>query len=526
MGQTIKELLGRYEVYAEAAAFSDAQIDHMRNCVRLFDQFLQGIKDIRKDIRDVTAADFRRFLADLRDRPLWRGLKKEQARHLSGTSINTYARAVKASFNWLKAEGIIADNPLAAVRVPRKPKTLPKVYSEKDLRAVNDAAAANIRDQAVFCVFLDSGIRLAELSSLEIGNVDTQTGILKVRGKGNKERFAYLGTDTAKCVDRYIKECRQGAAKGDPLFVTEDGQPLQARGVQSLLLRLGKKAGLDERLSAHKLRHSFATLSLKYGGNLEYIRKILGHTDIKTTSEAYLNVPDADVRAAYRRFSPMSNLQRAEPAEGSALAEEEEPADQQKSPQGKSGQKTHDVRSSEQIPLRTAKQEPVPKLAHDRSIGERERTEAIERPADADNSLRPSCWERYNEHQRKLADLTGELISDIENGNLEPPRRPARTKPKSMFGGLGLARVYHAQNNRLWPFLAQHLDNEFTAPRLTAQIDRVVVAALLARFPKNESEEKELADTVRENLILVSERGTFVGRCKICQSYFHGDGNT
>jgi site-specific recombinase XerD len=451
----------------------------MRNCVGLLDQFLHGTKDIR----EVTAADFRRFLADLRERPLWRGLKTEQARHLSGTSINTYARAVKAFFNWLKAEDIIADNPLASVTIPRKPKTLPKVYSEKDMIAVFAAAEANIRDEAVFCLFYDSGLRLAELAGLKMGDVDTQSGSLKVHGKGNKERFVYFGADAVKCVNRYIKECRQGAAKSDFLFVTEDGKPLQARGIQSLLLRLGKKADLDERLSAHKLRHTFATLSLKYGGNLEYIKKILGHTDIKTTSEAYLNVQDADVSAAHRRFSPLSNLQRADAGKGLVLPNEGKPADQQKNP------------------------------------------EATERPDDADARLRPICWERYNEHLRKLADLTGELITDIEKGNLEPPRRSKKTNPKSMFGGLGLARVYRMQNKPLWPFLPQHLDNEFSNPPLTAQIDRLGVATLLARFLKNESEERELADAVREKLILVSERGTFAGRCKICRSYFYDDGN-
>jgi site-specific recombinase XerD len=509
MGRTTEELLDRYELYAQAAGFSRAQVDHMRSCIGLLDQFLQGTKDVK----EVTAADFRRFLADLRERPLWPGLKTEQARHLSGTSINTYARTVKAFFNWLKAEGIIADNPLAAVPAPRKPKTLPKVYSEKDLRAVYAAAVANIRDEAVFCLLLDSGIRLAELAGLKMGDVDTQSGSLKVHGKGNKERFAYLGADAAKCVDRYIKECRQGAARSDFLFLTEDGKPLQARGIQALLLRLGKKAGLDERLSAHKLRHTFATQSLKYGGNMEYIKKVLGHTDIKTTSEAYLNVQDADVSAAHRRFSPLSNLQRADVGKGLVLPGEEKPANQQKNPERQPGQQAHEETSSEQ------------KLAHDRSTGEHEKTEAGERPDDAYARIRPFCWERYEEHLRKLADLTGQLITDIENGNLEPPRHPAKTNPKSMFAGLGLARVYHAQNNRLWPSLARHLDNEFTDPRLTAQIDRVGVAAILARFLKNESQETELADAVREKLILVSERGTFAGRCKICRSYFYDDGN-
>jgi hypothetical protein len=107
----------------------------------------------------------------------------------------------------------------------------------------------------------------------------------------------------------YHKQARQSAARDDFLFVNKDGRPLRARGIQPMLLRLGKKAGLSKRLSPHKLRHTFAMLSLKYGGNLEYIRKMLGHADIKATSDVYLNVQDADVRAAHQRFSPISNIQ-------------------------------------------------------------------------------------------------------------------------------------------------------------------------------------------------------------------------
>ena len=318
------ELLDRYEFYARASGFSDSQVSNMRTRVGLFDRFLGGIKDIK----GVTAADFRRFLADLRDRPLWQGLVTEQQGKLSGTSINSYARAVKTFFKWLNAEGIITGDPLEAVPAPRKPKTLPKVFSENEMSAVWEAASSNIRDKAVFCLFLDSGIRLSELGGLKISNVDLQNGYVKVFGKGGKERYSYLISDVVNVVDLYIREFRQGAARDEHLFVKEDGRPLQARGIQSLLLRLGKKAGLGERLSAHKLRHTFATLSLKYGGNLEYIRKMLGHIDIKTTSDAYLNVQDSDISTAHQRFSPLANLHGKDAGKGFVPSGEGKPPNQ------------------------------------------------------------------------------------------------------------------------------------------------------------------------------------------------------
>jgi hypothetical protein len=99
--------------------------------------------------------------------------------------------------------------------------------------------------------------------------------------------------------------------------------------------------------------------------------------------------------------------------------------------------------------------------------GERGKTETGERLDKAVGRLRPFCQELYNHHLRKLTILTDELIEDVEKGNLEPRRRPAKTSPGAQFAGLDLVRVYRAQNKRLWPFLSQHLDNEFTDPLLS-----------------------------------------------------------
>ena len=331
--RTIDEVLTRYELYARAAGFSQHRIKQMRSCLGLFDQFLQGILDVR----DVTTDDFRRFLADLRVRPMWPGAKYERSSHLSDTTIATYGRAVKTFFHWLHSEGIITNNPLANVKIPRVPKMLREVYSEKELIAVFHAAATNIRDQAIFYLFLDSGIRLTELSSLKIGDVDTQSGSLKVYGKNKKERFSYFQEAAASAIDRYIEKSRKNARKDEFLFLTDEGNRFQGRGIQAMLLRLGKKAGISKRLSSHKLRHTFATLSLKNGGNLEYIRKIMGHTSAKTT-EGYLNVQDADVSAAHRLFSPLSKLQDVITGKKSDLPPGAKPGDRVEMPTIQGGQ--------------------------------------------------------------------------------------------------------------------------------------------------------------------------------------------
>lgn len=324
-GPVIEKLLEHYELYARAAGFSQSQINNVRMRLRLFDRFLGGIKDIG----EVTTDDFRRFLADLRDRPVWQGLRTEKQRNLSGTAINTYARTIKTFFQWLNNEQIIPRNALASVPTPPTGEKVSKAYSEDQMRAVLAGASFNARDKAIFYAFIDSGLRLDELSKLKIGDVDLKNAHAKVigKGKGKKERYVYLGPYAVEAIDGYIKESRQDAPKDDFLFVKDNGKPLTTSGIRSMLVRLGERLGLGVRLSPHRLRHTFATLSLKYGAKREELQKEMGHSNPKTT-EGYLHVPDDDISAAHRRFSPLSNLMRDSVGQGSPETEAKTPLSQ------------------------------------------------------------------------------------------------------------------------------------------------------------------------------------------------------
>ena len=115
----MSDLLNRYELYARAAGFSPGSVNHMRNCIGYFDRFLGGITDPAR----VTADDFRRYLTDLPNHRIREGFNNEQPWPISGTTINTYARAVQTFFSWLASEEIIPANPIARVKIPKKPKT-------------------------------------------------------------------------------------------------------------------------------------------------------------------------------------------------------------------------------------------------------------------------------------------------------------------------------------------------------------------------------------------------------------------
>ncbi|MCX6009449.1 MAG: tyrosine-type recombinase/integrase [Chloroflexi bacterium] len=293
----------RYVLTAKAEGLSLKTINHTLGAVRYFAKFSGGIEDVRK----VTADDLRRFSASLQDKKRWseRSNVKVQSA-ISRTSINTYVRAIKAFWSWMQRQGIIKYNPLAEVSAPKIPKRLPKILTEDELRALFRMSLSD-RDRALLMLLLDSGIRLTELANLRFDDVDLKNDVVSVIGKGDKQRHVFISTDTAIWLTIYACEERPDSQLSNQFFLRNDGYPLIASRIQKILEIIGRKARLKQRLSPHRLRHTYATLSLKNGANLEFLRRSLGHTDLKTT-EVYLTLSDADVQAAHKQFSPVKNL--------------------------------------------------------------------------------------------------------------------------------------------------------------------------------------------------------------------------
>jgi integrase/recombinase XerD len=283
---------------------SPATIAHTKSCIGFFAEFLGGINDVST----ITADDLRRLTVSLKSRTAWENSPKSNGKRLSPVTVNTYIRAIKSFWSWLKEEDIIVTNPLAMVPAPRVPKKIPRIFSESELKIVLNAVHHSPREKAIVELLIDSGIRLSELSKLMVDDVDTTIGRVKVFGKGSKERYTYICPATALTIYNYLQKVRPEPRTEDRLFLTVDGYPLTTVRLQKLLEVIGRKAGLKTRLSAHKLRHTYTTLCLRNGNNLEYVRITLGHSDIKTTSDAYLAVADSDIANACKRFSLIANL--------------------------------------------------------------------------------------------------------------------------------------------------------------------------------------------------------------------------
>jgi len=272
-------------------------------CVRFFTEFLGGIEDVTL----VSSDDLRRFIVSLRGKTPW-NKENSQNKRISPTTINTYVRALRSFWSWLARGQVITTNPFTNVPAPRFPKRIARTYSEEQLKTVLQVVVQKPRDRAIFELFLDSGIRLSELTSLKVEDVDLVMSTVRVMGKGGKERRSYFSAATACTLNDYIEQRPTARSCQNILFLTADGKPLTNQGVQSLMQRIGKAASLPVRLTPHNLRHTYATLCLKNGSNLEYIRITLGHTDVKTTSDAYLAATQSDVAQAYKKFSPLFNM--------------------------------------------------------------------------------------------------------------------------------------------------------------------------------------------------------------------------
>lgn len=213
---------------------------------------------------------------------------KEQAK--AARSIARYAASVKGLFDFLAAEGYRKDNPTGYLTHPRLGQTLPRVLSEptmdKLLADSEEETDLQIRNRAMIEVLYSSGLRVSELISLRLKDISLEAGYILCKGKGNKERLVPLGEPAVQAVKSYINGPRQrlaGKKSSNILFLNSRGQQMTRQGFWQILKKWAREHGLDQNISPHMLRHSFATHLLDNGADLRSVQELLGHSDISTT---------------------------------------------------------------------------------------------------------------------------------------------------------------------------------------------------------------------------------------------------
>jgi len=234
---------------------------------------------------------------------------------LSGHTVQGYVRTLKSFFSWVMREGYLASNTMAGIPVPKAPNKVINSFTAEQIASLAAVCqrenGTGHRNLAMLMLMLDSGLRVSELVAIELNDVDLEEGTIRVRcGKGARERLVPVGSVVQKLLWKYINQSRPQpiSKKITKVFLSYDGLPLTRSGVQQMLRRCGKRAGISGvRCSPHTLRHSFAKNYLLNGGDIFSLQKILGHSSLASV-RTYLSLFAADLKKQHQRFSPVDNM--------------------------------------------------------------------------------------------------------------------------------------------------------------------------------------------------------------------------
>ena len=294
-----------------ASSFEDA--------LRLFLEYLTVEKGLARNTVQSYERDVRKLAAHLKAgrTPLPRVtedvltgfVRKASQAGLSARSLARLISALRSFFRFLVLSGFVKRDPSARLTTPSTWLALPKFLTVEEVEALLKAPDAKkahgVRDRAMLEVLYGSGLRVSELATLKVAEVNLGDGFLVCRGKGGKERIVPLGRSACDAVRRWLAEVRPlvDGEEREELFLSRRGRPFTRQGLWKLLRQHAATAGLGAKISPHVLRHSFATHLLERGADLRSVQLMLGHSQI-TTTQIYTHVSRDRLRRVYDRFHP------------------------------------------------------------------------------------------------------------------------------------------------------------------------------------------------------------------------------
>ncbi len=290
------QALDSYFLYMAVAGRSKRTQELYRE---ILGRFLAFIGD--QPLADIAPNDLRAYVAHL------------QSQGRKNSTINIHLRAIRACLNFFHSEGLLPEKITERVKLLRTPKQYPFVLNDLHIQAIIRAAAqakhtwAGLRNYTILLTFLDTGIRLKELLSLTLNDLDLTHHTLHITGKGNNTREVFFGRRLSRILCDWL-EMRTLSLPGNALFCTRHGSPLNRRYVIEIITNLAHRAGIQGvRCSPHTLRHTFATLFIRNGGDPFTLQRLLGHSDISTTM-IYVHMTGTALREAHAKASPVDRL--------------------------------------------------------------------------------------------------------------------------------------------------------------------------------------------------------------------------
>ena len=255
-------------------------------------------------ISDLTVRHIRFYLADLIER------KTKKGQVLSSVTVSGNYRALHSFFVWCVKEGYIKNSPMDLLNPPQLPKLRPQPFSQQDLDNIlllcEGHTFTQVRNKAMVLTFLDTGLRLAEMASIKMKDLNVETGLIKIMGKGAKERTVRIGLTTRKTLLRYLRFRDDRYAE---LWQTEERRPLTRNGMQIAIVRLCKRAEVkDARCGPHTFRHTFATMALRNNAGEFNVQTLLGHSTLTMTKRYVESMQSERALEAHEGFSPVDRM--------------------------------------------------------------------------------------------------------------------------------------------------------------------------------------------------------------------------
>ncbi|MDD2703154.1 MAG: tyrosine recombinase XerC [Candidatus Omnitrophica bacterium] len=245
------------------------------------------------DIAGVDYLVLRKYLAALKEKKLG---SRSVARHLS---------VLRSFFRFLNREGFLKNNPILSISSPKLEKHLPSFMTEEEITGVLAAVSVDnelgLRNRAILEIFYSTGMRISELAGLRISDIDIIGGVVKVFGKGRKERIVPVGEIALSALRSYLEKRKKRPS--DILFLNKNGGRITVRGIRNAVKKYLSAAGIKQGVSAHTFRHSFATHLLNRGADLRSVQELLGHANLSTT-QVYTHLTTDRLKSVYDKAHP------------------------------------------------------------------------------------------------------------------------------------------------------------------------------------------------------------------------------
>ncbi len=295
------------------------------------DNYLHKLKyerQLSKHTLDSYARDISRFidhlnsnsiedLAEVNEALVQSYVALRHRQQISAKSIQRELSSIRSFFNYLISEQILTVNPAQAIRAPKTGRKLPKTLDVDQIQhylAITDTSPIAIRDKAILELFYSSGLRLAELVSLNLEHMDLHQGILTVTGKGDKTRVLPMGKEAIRAIKQWLEVRTNEFVKTsgeNAVFLSSKGSRLAARSIQQRLRYWAQKQSLPNHVHPHMLRHSFASHILESSGDLRAVQELLGHSDISTT-QIYTHLDFQHLAKVYDEAHPRARTTKKE----------------------------------------------------------------------------------------------------------------------------------------------------------------------------------------------------------------------